>query len=71
MFLIWCYAPVSKNGSDIIYEFLIHPFFQRNQEAIDNAINQIVRTTYSVYTNAEGYSTSNLHMRQPYQGTDS
>ncbi|KAG8183489.1 hypothetical protein JTE90_001054 [Oedothorax gibbosus] len=52
-FLFWCYAPLPINGADVLYIYMIQPFFQRNQEVIDNAFNHMVRSAHTIYTEAE------------------
>ncbi|GFQ99440.1 receptor expression-enhancing protein [Trichonephila clavata] len=64
LFLFWCYAPLQRNGADIIYNYVIQPFFQKNHEVIDNAINQVVRTAHTIYTDSDGHTTSDAHLHQ-------
>lgn len=35
LFLVWCAAPISANGSDIMYSRVIRPVFLRNERKID------------------------------------
>lgn len=37
-FLIWCFLPISSNGSMVIYHKFIRPFFLKNHGAIDGTI---------------------------------
>ncbi|GIX70504.1 receptor expression-enhancing protein 6 [Caerostris extrusa] len=64
IFLAWCYAPLHRNGADVIYDFVIHPLFQKNHEAIDNALNQVVKAAHSIYTDADAHNTDNGHVHQ-------
>ncbi|XP_055950031.1 receptor expression-enhancing protein 5-like isoform X2 [Argiope bruennichi] len=63
LFLFWCYAPMQRNGADIIYGYVIRPVFQKNREAIDNVVNQVTRTAHSIYTDSEVH-TNNGHQHQ-------
>jgi receptor expression-enhancing protein 5/6 len=38
VFLLWCMSPL--NGSTLIYQTVILPFFKKNQGSIDNALNR-------------------------------
>jgi len=38
LFLVWCMSPL--NGSTLIYQKLIVPFFYKNKGTIDNALNR-------------------------------
>ncbi|CAG0918134.1 unnamed protein product [Notodromas monacha] len=39
-FLIWCYAPISGNGSTVIYKSLIRPFFLKHESKIHDLVNE-------------------------------
>ncbi|XP_041668723.1 receptor expression-enhancing protein 5 isoform X1 [Cheilinus undulatus] len=41
LFLIWCMAPVTWNGSEILYKRVIRPFFLKHQEAMDNMVSDL------------------------------
>ena len=41
LFLVWCFAPIDKNGSIIIYETYIRPIFLRNTETADNVLKAV------------------------------
>ncbi|XP_075873932.1 receptor expression-enhancing protein 6 [Nelusetta ayraudi] len=41
LFLVWCMAPVSWNGSEMIYRQVIRPFFLKHQTAMDNIVNDL------------------------------
>uniref|UniRef100_UPI0037E7DB69 receptor expression-enhancing protein 5 isoform X2 n=1 Tax=Semicossyphus pulcher TaxID=241346 RepID=UPI0037E7DB69 len=41
LFLIWCMAPVTWNGSDILYNRVIRPFFLKHQAAMDNMVSDL------------------------------
>lgn len=41
MFLVWCFLPVSWNGSDIIYSRVVRPFFMEHQDSIDKVMNKV------------------------------
>lgn len=40
-FLIWCMAPVTWNGSEILYTRVIRPFFLKHQTAMDNVVSDL------------------------------
>lgn len=44
VFLIWCMAPVSWNGSKILYMRVIRPFFLKHEAAMDNVVNNLSST---------------------------
>lgn len=39
VFLIWCMLPVEKNGSAVIYQQVVRPYFLKHHEAADKAID--------------------------------
>ncbi|XP_047467902.1 receptor expression-enhancing protein 6-like isoform X2 [Mugil cephalus] len=41
LFLMWCMAPVSWNGSEILYRRVIRPFFLKHQAAMDSMVNDL------------------------------
>uniref|UniRef100_A0A3Q4B1K7 Receptor expression-enhancing protein n=1 Tax=Mola mola TaxID=94237 RepID=A0A3Q4B1K7_MOLML len=41
VFLIWCMAPVTWNGSEILYRRVIRPFFLKHQATMDNVVNDL------------------------------
>ncbi|KAI9999534.1 hypothetical protein NQD34_018439, partial [Periophthalmus magnuspinnatus] len=41
LFLVWCMAPVSWNGSEILYRRAIRPFFLKHQAAMDRVVNDL------------------------------
>ncbi|XP_023652189.1 receptor expression-enhancing protein 5 isoform X2 [Paramormyrops kingsleyae] len=40
-FLVWCMAPTPSNGSVLIYNRIIRPFFLRNESKIDSMVKNI------------------------------
>lgn len=38
IFLVWCFLPLSSNGSVVIYQRFIRPFFLKNRGTIDGTI---------------------------------
>lgn len=59
MFLVWCFLPVSWNGSDLIYNRVIRPAFLKHEQEIDTAmskvqdkINELADTASKVATQA-------------------
>ncbi|KAJ4938887.1 hypothetical protein JOQ06_028353 [Pogonophryne albipinna] len=41
LFLIWCMAPVTWNGSDMLYKRLIRPFFLKHQAAMHTMVSDL------------------------------
>ncbi|KAM9842876.1 receptor expression-enhancing protein 6 isoform 1-T2 [Aulostomus maculatus] len=41
LFLIWCMAPVTWNGSDILYKRAIRPYFLKHQAAMDDMVGNL------------------------------
>jgi len=41
LFLVWCFLPVSWNGSDILYQRVVRPFFMKHQQGIDKVMNRV------------------------------
>ena len=41
VFLIWCMAPVTWNGSEILYKRVIRPFFLKHEAAMDHVVNDL------------------------------
>ncbi|KAM3870956.1 receptor expression-enhancing protein 5-like [Diretmus argenteus] len=38
VFLVWCMSPVSWNGSDVLYNRLIKPFYIQHQQRMDDVV---------------------------------
>ena len=43
IFLVWCMAPVSQNGSMVIYTFIIKPLYSRHHKDIDQVMDNATR----------------------------
>lgn len=46
-FLVWCFVPIENNGSTVIYNRILKPFFLRNRSKVDKVLNQaqnLIRT---------------------------
>ncbi|XP_022614792.1 receptor expression-enhancing protein 6-like isoform X1 [Seriola dumerili] len=41
LFLLWCMAPMSWNGSQIIYNKVVRPVFLRHEATVDNMVNDL------------------------------
>ncbi|XP_066947429.1 receptor expression-enhancing protein 5-like isoform X3 [Macrobrachium rosenbergii] len=41
MFLVWCFLPMSWNGSDVIYNRIIRPAFIKHQKEIDTVMGKV------------------------------
>ncbi|CAL8274537.1 unnamed protein product [Merluccius merluccius] len=48
VFLLWCMAPVSWNGSSILYRRLIRPFFLRHEAAMDSVVSDLTSKAKSM-----------------------
>ncbi|XP_029943102.1 receptor expression-enhancing protein 6-like isoform X3 [Salarias fasciatus] len=40
-FLLWCMAPVSWNGSQVLYSRLVRPLFLRHEAAVDGLVSEL------------------------------
>jgi len=40
VFLIWCFVPISANGTNFIYSKVVRPVFLKHQNEIDSALNK-------------------------------
>ncbi|XP_030640018.1 receptor expression-enhancing protein 6 [Chanos chanos] len=41
LFLLWCMAPVSWNGSQILYRNVVRPFFLKHEATVDNMVSDL------------------------------
>ncbi|KAF6722041.1 Receptor expression-enhancing protein 6 [Oryzias melastigma] len=41
LFLLWCMAPMSWNGSQIIYNKVVRPIFLRHEATVDNMVSNL------------------------------
>uniref|UniRef100_A0A7N6FB13 Receptor expression-enhancing protein n=1 Tax=Anabas testudineus TaxID=64144 RepID=A0A7N6FB13_ANATE len=41
LFLLWCMAPVSWNGSQIIYNKVVRPIFLRHEATVDHMVSDL------------------------------
>uniref|UniRef100_A0A3Q2TYS6 Receptor accessory protein 6 n=1 Tax=Fundulus heteroclitus TaxID=8078 RepID=A0A3Q2TYS6_FUNHE len=41
LFLLWCMAPMSWNGSQIIYNKVVRPVFLRHEATVDNMVSDL------------------------------
>ncbi|XP_067369329.1 receptor expression-enhancing protein 6 isoform X4 [Channa argus] len=41
LFLLWCMAPMSWNGSQIIYNRVVRPIFLRHEATVDNMVSDL------------------------------
>ncbi|XP_076604019.1 receptor expression-enhancing protein 5 [Chaetodon auriga] len=48
LFLIWCMAPVTWNGSDILYKRVIRPFFLKHQATMDTMVSDLSSKAKSI-----------------------
>ncbi|KAM7081095.1 receptor expression-enhancing protein 6 isoform X2 [Ciconia boyciana] len=41
LFLVWCMAPVSWNGSQVLYQNVIRPCFLKHHQTVDNVLGNL------------------------------
>ncbi|KAJ6652159.1 hypothetical protein lerEdw1_013143 [Lerista edwardsae] len=41
IFLLWCMAPVSWNGSQVLYHNLIRPWFLKHHQTVDSVLSEL------------------------------
>jgi len=41
MFFVWCFIPIHNNGSVVLYNKFIRPYFLKHEGDIDHAVNDI------------------------------
>ncbi|XP_077988693.1 receptor expression-enhancing protein 5-like isoform X2 [Glandiceps talaboti] len=41
LFLVWCMAPISANGSQFLYHRVIKPFVLKHQKQVDEALDKV------------------------------
>ncbi|XP_070689078.1 receptor expression-enhancing protein 6 [Pempheris klunzingeri] len=41
LFLLWCMAPMSWNGSQVIYDKVVRPIFLRHEAMVDNMVSNL------------------------------
>nr|XP_056700144.1 receptor expression-enhancing protein 6 [Euleptes europaea] len=41
LFLLWCMAPISWNGSHLLYRRFIRPWFLRHHQAVDSVLSDL------------------------------
>ncbi|TRY57453.1 hypothetical protein DNTS_031437 [Danionella cerebrum] len=58
LFLLWCMAPVSWNGSQILYRHVVRPFFLRHEAAVDGMVSDV---SVKAMTAAESVTREVLH----------
>ncbi|XP_062849764.1 receptor expression-enhancing protein 6-like [Trichomycterus rosablanca] len=58
VFLLWCMAPVSWNGSQLIYARLVRPFFLQHEAALDSVVKDLSAKAKSAAQSAatEGFT---------------
>lgn len=47
VFLLWCMAPITNNGSTVIYQNLIRPFVLENEADVDRVLEMAKKATMS------------------------
>uniref|UniRef100_A0A671SDF6 Receptor expression-enhancing protein n=1 Tax=Sinocyclocheilus anshuiensis TaxID=1608454 RepID=A0A671SDF6_9TELE len=52
LFLLWCMAPVSWNGSQILYRHVVRPCFLKHEARVDEMVNNIGGKAMSAAENA-------------------
>ncbi|KAI1891885.1 hypothetical protein AGOR_G00148330 [Albula goreensis] len=41
LFLLWCMAPVTWNGSQVLYTRVVRPFFLKHEAAVDSVVSDL------------------------------
>ncbi|XP_018601275.1 receptor expression-enhancing protein 6-like isoform X2 [Scleropages formosus] len=41
LFLLWCMAPVSWNGSQVLYKRVVRPFFLKHEATVDSVVSDL------------------------------
>lgn len=41
LFLLWCMAPITWNGSQILYNRVVRPFFLKHEATVDSMVNDL------------------------------
>lgn len=54
IFLIWCFAPISNNGSQFLYSRIIRPVFLKNRKTIDDTLNKAASGVKGLAMDAAG-----------------
>ncbi|KAM7341720.1 receptor expression enhancing protein B isoform 2-T2 [Cochliomyia hominivorax] len=42
IFLVWCMLPMEQNGSYIIYNRVVRPYFLKHHQAVDSALDNVI-----------------------------
>uniref|UniRef100_A0A667Y0U3 Receptor expression-enhancing protein n=1 Tax=Myripristis murdjan TaxID=586833 RepID=A0A667Y0U3_9TELE len=61
LFLLWCMAPVSWNGSQVIYTRLVRPIFLRHEATVDGLVNNLSGTAMSAAESLTREGTGHTH----------
>ncbi|XP_050541401.1 receptor expression-enhancing protein 5-like [Daktulosphaira vitifoliae] len=48
IFFVWCYIPIHNNGSIVMYNRFIRPYFLKHQSDIDQAVNDLSKKAAEV-----------------------
>ncbi|XP_015922024.1 receptor expression-enhancing protein 5 isoform X1 [Parasteatoda tepidariorum] len=54
LFLVWCFAPISNNGSQFLYHRFIRPVFMKHKGAIDDTLNKAASGVAGLAKDAAG-----------------
>ncbi|XP_018517664.1 receptor expression-enhancing protein 6 [Lates calcarifer] len=60
LFLLWCMAPMSWNGSQVIYNKVVRPVFLRHEATVDNMVSNLSGKAMSAAENLTREVLSNL-----------
>jgi len=52
IFLVWCMAPFKQNGSAVVYQLVIKPFYVRYHGRIDNVMDKAVNKASGLFDKA-------------------
>jgi receptor expression-enhancing protein 5/6 len=52
VFLIWCFLPISANGTNLIYNRIVRPVFLKHHGSVDNVLNKATDVAHKVMDKA-------------------
>ncbi|VVC35677.1 TB2/DP1/HVA22-related protein [Cinara cedri] len=48
LFFVWCFIPIHNNGSVVIYNKFVRPYFLKHQEGIEKTVNDLSKKATEV-----------------------
>ncbi|CAL8085657.1 unnamed protein product [Orchesella dallaii] len=59
VFLIWCFLPVAGNGTNVIYNRIVRPLFQKYEAQVDELIKKLLNALTKMANSAAAVDSSN------------